>query len=139
MDDDLLAEVSRLGQEAGVEGDTAGGGEAASRLVGHGADVGICLGSTLIRLAQAWTWERRISLGIISSRGCEPARFGLLGDHDDDLPEHPHEAWATSTTASTPELIRARRGRGGRWLRIDEAGPFFHGLRRSACYFYSYF
>ena len=88
MDDDLLAEVGGLGEKSGVEVDPAGGG-AASPLAGHGANMDL-LGLDLIRLAQASTSERRISLGIISSKGCQPARSALRSRRRP--PDHAHDA-----------------------------------------------
>src|SRR5271157_288183 len=105
VDDDLLAEVGRLGQEAGVEGDPAGGG-AASPLAGHGADVDL-LGFDLDSSGPGFDLGAEDLLGNHLLQRLPAGEFGLLGDHDDDLRSIRMMPWAMSTTFSTPASIRA--------------------------------
>src|SRR4051812_35188884 len=98
VDDDLLAEVGRLGQEAGVERDTAGGG-AASPLPVHGADADL-LGLDLDSSGPGFDLGAEDLLGDRFLKGLPAGQRGLLLDHEDDLRSIRMMPWAMSTTFS---------------------------------------
>src|SRR5271157_5181789 len=105
VDDDLLAEVSGLSQEASVEGQPPRRG-AASPLAGHGADVDL-LGLDFDSSGPGFDLGAEDLLGDRLLQGLPAGEFGLLGDHDDDLRSIRMMPWAMSTTFSTPASIRA--------------------------------
>src|SRR5271157_1788777 len=94
VDDDLLAEVSGLSQEASVEGQPSGGG-AASPLAGHGADVDL-LGLDLDSSGPGFNLGPEDLLGDHFLQGLPAGKLGLLGDHDDDLRSIRMMPWAMS-------------------------------------------